>query len=160
MMKVTNVAIVNPPGETPELAREEVWRGLLWKAEDATLFVPAIKECRVLEHFDDGLEREIVTEGDQQIRERVTFEPEVRVKFARLSGLASGHIINQLEEDDEGRLVLRFMFELQLDGASKEDEEAFVRDFSAAYRVGADVTLATIRRFAAENNERIVGAAA
>ena len=40
-MYTLSVAIdVNPPGVTPRLSQEQVWRGLMIKAENAVLFVP------------------------------------------------------------------------------------------------------------------------
>ena len=54
------------------------------KAEYAVPFVPAMKECRILERFDDGFLREVHLRGSV-MRERIVFHrPEVEVYFERI----------------------------------------------------------------------------
>ena len=65
---------VNPSGVTPTLTQEQVWRGLMMKAENAVLFVPRMQACTVLERWSDGLLREVVNDGNR-FREKITFAP-------------------------------------------------------------------------------------
>ena len=50
---------VNPAGSDVRLTRDDVWRGLMWKAEVPMPFVEPIVDCEILERFDDGFLREI-----------------------------------------------------------------------------------------------------
>jgi hypothetical protein len=50
-MYTLSVAVdVNPPGATPRLTQDQVWRGLVIKAENAVLFVPRMQSCTVLSY--------------------------------------------------------------------------------------------------------------
>ena len=52
-MYTLSVAVdVNPPGVTPRLTQDQVWRGLMMKAENAVLFVPRMQSCTVLERWE------------------------------------------------------------------------------------------------------------
>ena len=42
---------VNPPGAEPRLTRDEVWRGLVMKAENAVPFVPGMTRCEIVERL-------------------------------------------------------------------------------------------------------------
>ncbi len=143
-----------------DLSREELWRGLVRKAEDPCAFVAAITECRVLERRDAGLVREIVVRGER-VRERVTFEPGRRVRFERLSGPVRGTILNEIERDLAGELALRFTFALEADGRAPGslEERAYFRSMARAYMASVRSTLAETRRLAARDRERRSGRA-
>lgn len=83
MQPIDEGILVNDASRTdlPVLIRHQVWQGLLMKAEDATQFVPMITHCKVLERYENGLLRE-TNFRDGRMRERVTFFPEERVRFA------------------------------------------------------------------------------
>jgi len=83
-MYTLSVAVdVNPPGVTPRLTQDQVWRGLIIKAENAVLFVPRMQACTVIERRSDGLLREVVNDG-HRFREKITFSPPVEVLFERV----------------------------------------------------------------------------
>ena len=50
------IKVNNDPRETP-LDRDQVWRGLVMKAENPLPFVPVISSCTVIERRPDGLVR-------------------------------------------------------------------------------------------------------
>jgi hypothetical protein len=148
MIKLERSVPVNPPGQTPTLTRAELWRGLALKADNALSFVPAITYCQVIERDSPTtFVREIELKGDRML-ERVTLEPETRVRFERLSGPVLGTIDNVIDEDAHGELSLRFTFELEVTGLVAGS--AAERDYAAAIEpshLGAvDATLAAIRR--------------
>lgn len=100
---------VNPSGVTPALTVEQMWRGLVMKAENALPFVQAMEACRVLERYPDGFLREIKLRG-VMMRERITFTPPVEVYFERVDAQGyDGWITNVLSEGPDG-LVLTFTF--------------------------------------------------
>jgi ketosteroid isomerase-like protein len=145
MINVDRSVEVNPLGTLPGamLDRDDVWAGLMRKAENAVPFVKAISDCRILEHDATGFVREVVVHGEA-IREHVTFHPKDRVTFKRLSGSAMGTIENRIEEQD-GQLTLRFVFELELAGADAAQEAAFRDGMAASYLDAVQTTLDRIR---------------
>jgi hypothetical protein len=128
---------VNPPGVNPILNADQVWAGLVMKAENALPFVDAMQECRVVDRFEDGFVREIVLRG-VRMRERITFSPPVQVHFQRLE--ASGHdgwITNVISESAHG-LMLVFTFCVGFpDAAPGSPEEARRGDAVRASYVSA-----------------------
>lgn len=147
MLSLSRSLAVNPPGADPALTRRQLWESLVLKAADPVPFVPAIRSCEVLELTPDGLIREIEARGDR-IRERVTFVPEERVRFVRLSGRALGTIENVIETEPDGALALRFTFALELEGVEdgSAEERAYGAAMEASYLAAVDATLRAARR--------------
>ncbi len=109
MYALSAAVAINPPGVSPVLTADQVWRGLVMKAENALPFVEAMEACRVVERFDDGFVREIVLRG-VPMRERITLAPPVQVHFRRLEAHGyDGWITNVISESDNG-LLLVFTF--------------------------------------------------
>lgn len=146
MISADKTIEVNPSG-TPDalkLDREAVWGGLVRKAEYAPPYVKAITECRIIERNPTGFVREAVINGET-VRENVTFEPMNAVIFDRLPGAsAMGRIQNLIEEKD-GELVLRFTFDLDVNGATPEQEAEFSEAMERDYRAAVQTTLDRIR---------------
>ena len=115
MVQASRTIKVNSDPSKPKLTRELVWRGLVMKAENPLPFVPVITKCTVRERGDNRLVREIVDKGDT-IVENVTFHPQRMVKFERVTGRVLGTILNEIIEDDDGDLALRFTFNLTVEG--------------------------------------------
>lgn len=149
MIYVSREVVVNEPGH-PKLSRSDVWKGLVMKADNALPFVPGMAKCDVIERTANGLVRDIVFRGEDA-REKITFYPEEKVVFLRLSGNADGFIVNEVL-GDAGDLRLRFSFALQLanapSGSAKEHEfrEVMERDYLKA----VDATLGAIRKMATQ----------
>lgn len=99
---------VNPEGEVP-LTRAQAWKGLERKARDARLFlIPGLcTRCEVVEESPTHFVRE-ATIGGNDLREIVVLEPESKVSFFQAAGPREGVIINELSEDAQGALQLRF----------------------------------------------------
>jgi hypothetical protein len=151
-MHTLSVAIdVNPEGATPHLSQEQVWRGLVMKAENAVLFVPSMKSCEIIERYPDGLLREVVN-GADRFREKITFTPQVEVLFERVDNEANaGWITNVISESEHG-LLLTFTFAVNIPGAKPGTPEE--RERGTAMRnsyVGAvKATLARLRALVGE----------
>lgn len=56
-IKVTATGQINPPGVTPVLTHDQVWRGLVYKSREPQKFVPAIESREILSEHDGGLTR-------------------------------------------------------------------------------------------------------
>jgi hypothetical protein len=130
----------------PTLSRGEIWRGLVMKAENALPFVPGLAKCEVVERSPGSLVRDIVFRGEEA-REKVTFYPEEKVVFVRLSGNMDGFIVNEILGED-GDLRLRFSFALQLLGAPSDSarEREFREVVERDYVKAVDATLDAIRK--------------
>ncbi|HEX5402452.1 MAG TPA: AtaL-like protein [Pseudonocardiaceae bacterium] len=129
------------------LSRDDLWAGLLRKAEDPVAFIPAITACTVLERRSDGsLVREIVVDGETRQRELVTFEPKRRIVFEQLTDPDLSAIVNQVDEDgDVLRLTLRI--ELSEHGMARAAREPGFLNGTRDYFAGTlrDI-VATIHR--------------
>ncbi|TGD98300.1 AtaL-like protein [Methylobacterium nonmethylotrophicum] len=145
---------VNPEGETP-LTRAQVWAGLVLKARDARLFLPPnlCTRCAVIEERATHLVREASIAGDD-LREIIAFEPEHKVTFFQAAGPREGAIVNELFEDEDGALFLRFYGLLALrdraPGGPEEREEQARMEAETGYRSALLSTLRRTRALAAE----------
>lgn len=147
MVRASRTIKVNSDPKEPRLTRSLVWRGLLMKAENPLPFVPVISSCAIVERTANGLVRNIVDRGDP-ITERVTFRPERTVTFERLSGRILGTILNEIVEDDDGDLALRFTFTLSVDGAAagSAEEKQVAADMEQGYLMAVATTLKAVRK--------------
>lgn len=149
MIYVTSAQPVNVPSE-PVLSRSDVWRGLVMKADNALPFVPAITHCVVLKRLGEhAFDREIDFRGDRFV-ERITLEPEERVTFTRLEGPVLGTIANEIQEDEDGTLSLRFSFALVVQGLAggSDAEKEYAEGMKGDYLRAVEATLAAMRRIA------------
>jgi hypothetical protein len=134
--------------DLPILNRSQVWKGLVLKAENALPFVPQMTKCETFERGDNYLIRDIVFR-EEPARERVTFYPEQKVQFDRLSGDTLGTILNEIEEDDKGELALRFTFSLEKKGLASDSpaERAYAQQMEGDYLGAVQATLNAIRQW-------------
>jgi hypothetical protein len=137
--------------DQPTLSRNHVWRGLVLKAENALPFVPKMTKCETFERGDNYLIRDVVFRGDPA-RERVTFYPEQKVQFDRLSGNTLGTILNEIEEDNKGNLFLRFTFSLEKEDIppNSPEEQAYAKQMEGDYLGAVQATLNAIRQWVKE----------
>jgi Domain of unknown function (DUF1857) len=137
--------------DQPILTRHQVWRGLVLKAENALPFVPKMTKCETFERGDNYLIRDVVFRGEPA-RERVTFYPEQKVQFDRLSGNTLGTILNEIEEDDKENLFLRFTFSLEKEGIppNSPEEQAYAKQMEGDYLGAVQATLTAIRQWVKE----------
>jgi acetylaranotin biosynthesis cluster protein L len=152
MVNASRTIKVNDDPRQPPLPRSLVWRGLVMKAENPLPFVPVISSCKVLERRSDGIVREIVDKGDT-ITEVVTFDPERTVKFERTSGRVLGTILNEIIEDGDGDLALKFTFTLSIDGiaAGSAEEKDFASQMEDGYLMAVRATLKAMRQLAKDD---------
>ncbi|MEU8923933.1 SRPBCC family protein [Kitasatospora sp. NPDC048545] len=148
MRVISQTVRVNDPANPDEtsLTRDDVWAGLLRKAENAVPFVAAMDECTVLERTGNGLVREVVFHGER-VREEIVFHPKTRVSFFRRDEVATWVIHNDIDEDEDG-LTLTFRGELDLGGG--DAEEAAAERMHAGYLLALQTTLKLSREAARE----------
>ncbi|UIJ80868.1 AtaL-like protein [Rhizobium leguminosarum] len=154
MIYSTATVPVNPEGETP-LTRAEAWQGLELKARDARLFLPAglCTRCDVVEESPTHFLREATIAG-QDLREIITLDRQSKVTFFQAAGPREGAIINELFEDEEGQLQLRFYCYLGLRGKQpngpEERAEQAQFDGETGYKAALLSTLKRTRELLAE----------
>ncbi|MBA1349673.1 AtaL-like protein [Rhizobium sp. WYCCWR 11146] len=154
MIYSTATVPVNPEGETP-LTRAEAWQGLERKARDARLFLPAglCTRCDVVEESPTHFVREATIAG-QDLREIITLDQQSKVTFFQATGPREGAIVNELFEDEDGRLQLRFYCYIGLRGKEpngpEEQAEQAQFDGETGYRAALLSTLKRTRELLAE----------
>ena len=152
MIFVTHVLPVNVDGQ-PRLSRQQVWDGLVLKANNALPFVPSMTYCEVTRrHSDTVFDRDIEFRG-QRFTERITLEAPHRVIFTRIAGPVLGTIANEIEgaADD---LSLRFSFALVVagvEGGSAQEKE-YADSMTGDYLKAVAATLNAMRRIAEQKN--------
>ena len=154
MISVSTTIPVNPADADIELTREDVWKGLEAKANDALPFVPAMTYCQVMNRSENVIEREIEFRGDRH-GERVTLNRPNGITFERLWGPVLGTIHNDIRQGGSGELELRFSFDLELTGveAGSPEESSYQETMSADYLKAAQATLDATRRWTRDARE-------
>jgi hypothetical protein len=148
MIFVSHALPVNVPDE-PRLGQQQVWDGLVLKANNALPFVPAMTYCEVTQrHSDTVFDRDIDFRG-QRMTERITLEPPYRVTFTRIAGPVLGTIANEIESEGED-LVLRFSFALVVRGVAggSAEEKQYADSMTGDYLQAVMATLTAMRRLA------------
>lgn len=154
MIYSTATVLVNPAGETA-LTRAQAWQGLVLKARDARLFLPAglCTRCDVVEESATHFVREATIAGTD-LREIITLESESKVTFFQATGPREGAIINELFEDATGALQLRFYCYLGLrgkqPGGPEEQAEQVQFDSDRGYKAALLSTLKRTRELLAD----------
>ena len=147
MIYATATVPVNPTGETG-LTRAQAWAGLVLKARDARLFLPPglCTRCDVVEESATHIVREATISGDD-LREIIVLEAENKVTFFQASGPREGAIINELFEDADGALQLRFYCYLGLRGKTPGGpEEQAEQEWMSSDKGYRTALLSTLKR--------------
>lgn len=136
----------NPPG-LARLTRDQIWEGLEQKALDAVPYVEVITACRVINRLSDTVfDREAEIGGVRYV-ERVWLEAPNRVVFGRLDGPVLGTITNDILEEDDGELSVRFQFALTVrpGDALPITEQELSAQMISSYQAAVETTLAAVR---------------
>ena len=144
MYALSHAIPVNPEGVEPKLTREQVWRGLELKAENAIPFVNGMSQCDVLERDGNTLTRVVTFKGSQHKEHITLFEP-IQVNFDRMDG--TGWITNTISESEFG-LLLTFTFGITFPGIAEDtpEEKAHGDGMRGAYTGAVAATLDRVRQ--------------
>lgn len=154
-MKFNHLIQINDPLNPliDAMTREELWNGLVLRAEAPKLFMPHLDECSLSEQSADSVRREL-RYGELKIRDVVTYQPQMRVQYqvpAQGEIPASGMSMT-IEEPQPGMLFVRFEYD---DGAPDEvsGEQAFYDQFRRSAYQEADIdTIRVIRELNARGS--------
>lgn len=138
---------LNPLAET--LTREELWAGLVLRAEQPQLFVPGLDRCTILSRHGDTLERELHY-GHATVRDRVTLSPDHQVRYDTdaTDAHVGGSLTMTIEQPDLLQLFVRFEYQTTLPSAGQgTDDEQMAGIVRAAYREADIDTIRLIREY-------------
>jgi hypothetical protein len=140
---------LNPLIDT--LTREQVWRGLVLRAESPKMFVPHLDECTISERTSGSFARKL-RYGELVISDHVLLSPlqEVRVNVPAQGEIAASTLVMTIETPVEGRMSVRFTYD---DGQpeSQDDVTKMYDEFKkSAYHESDLDTIRVVRELAAE----------
>ena len=130
------------------LSREQLWLGLVARAERPQYFLIGMDECQITERTADALRRQLRF-GITKVRDRVTYQPPLQVRFdvEPADEVTGACLTISIEEPQPGELFLRFAYTLHTtldDGVGELDEYR-----KSAYRDADIDTVLMIRQLAA-----------
>lgn len=133
----------------PDLTREEVWFGLLCRAEDPRPFLPGLESCEILARQDNALDRRLHF-GQAVIDDQVIFEAMSWIRFESRATAdhAGGTLTIAIEEPAEGALFLRFTYATTLAEGGAGSEGRYAEFVKSAYRESDIDTVRVIRMIA------------
>jgi len=152
-MKFSHLIQINDPLNplVDPLSREQLWRGLMLRAENPLLFVMALDGFEIVERGENALVRRLHF-GKLTLRDRVSFSPmrQVRYEIEAAGDSPAASLVMTIEEPEAEQLFVRFDYEtLRGEAAAPIDE--FYTSFAKQAYIEADIdTVSTIRRLALE----------
>lgn len=140
---------LNPLIDT--LTLEQVWRGLVLRAESPKLFVPHLDECQISERSDAGFARSL-RYGELVINDKVVLVPQLQVRYEvpAQKDISASSLVMTIEMPDEASLWVRFQYD---DGHDAETDaaNAMYDEFKRSAYKEADVdTIGMIRELATQ----------
>ncbi|HEV2612577.1 MAG TPA: SRPBCC family protein [Noviherbaspirillum sp.] len=160
-MKFTHLVEINDPLNPliDSLTRDQLWRGLVLRAEKPLAFVPYLDKCNILDRSTLSISRELHY-GELVVHDRVTFLPQEQVRYhvPQQKDIPASSLTMTIEEPEVDVFYVRFEYD---DGATEEADtaDAFYNEFRrSAYQESDIDTIRTIRQMAGEG--RLDGPAA
>jgi hypothetical protein len=148
-MKFAHLVEINDPLNPliDTLTREQLWRGLVLRAELPKSFIPWLDQCTITEKHDTGVSR-ISHYGALVVRDTVTYVPQQQVVYQvpQQNDIPESRLTMTIEEPEKDILFVRFEYE---DSAPEESVDAFYNDFRKSAYEEADIdTIRVIREMA------------
>ena len=134
------------------MTREQLWEGLVLRAEQPQLFVLGLDTCTILSRTGDTLERELHY-GQATVRDRVTLlaNQSVRYDILATESHVGGSLSMTIEQPDELQLFLRFEYTTTLPVSDDEDARQTQEIVKSAYRESDIDTVRLIRQYVQGN---------
>lgn len=153
VMKFAHLIEINDPLNPliDPLSREQLWRGLVLRAEEPQMFIPWLDACNIVDRSAASVQREL-RYGEVVIRDEVTFLPQLQVHYhvPQQKDIPSADLCMTIEEPQPGILFVRFEYDdnvIDVEGS----EDAFYNEFRrSAYQESDIDTIRTIRQLAAD----------
>ena len=148
-MKFAHLIEINDPLNPliEPLTSEQLWRGLVLRAEQPMLFVPHLDACEILEKSIDSLSREL-RYGKVIIRDIVTYLPQLQVRYQvpPQEELLGSSLTMTIEQPQQDALFVRFSYTDESTGTVISAEEEMVDEFRRSAYLQADIDTISIIR--------------
>ncbi|MBB5504403.1 SRPBCC family protein [Paraburkholderia atlantica] len=144
---------LNPLVES--MTREQLWEGLVLRAEQPQLFVMGLDSCTILSRDGNVLERELHY-GQATVRDRVTLKESDSVRYDILPTAehVGGSLTMTIEQPDELQLFLRFEYATTLPVSTTDQDAVRTQEIvKSAYRENDIDTVRLIRQYVATRQE-------
>ncbi len=152
-MKFQHLVQINDPLNPliDPLTREQVWHGLVLKAENPLLFVPTLDSFKLLARHADWIERELRF-GSQVVRDRVSFQPmdQLRQETEATGEIPAATLVTSIEAPDEWQLFVRFDYSSHPPNGAPPVDPLYQGFIQQAYVEADTDAIRTIRRLAVE----------
>jgi hypothetical protein len=146
---------LNPLIDT--ITREQLWRGLVLRAESPKMFVPHLDECTIGERTSGSFSRRL-RYGDLVVEDRVILTPlqEVRYEVPAQGEISESLLTMTIEAPTDGVLLVRFRYD---DGTGEhlDPANAMYDDFKKSAYQEADIDTVRILRQLAEEGRLDAG---
>lgn len=152
-MKFEHLIEINDPMNplTDTLTREQLWRGLVLRAEQPTMFIPHLDACEILER-GPGLLKRRLRFGELVIEDQVHLSPlqEVRYEVPAQGEIAASSLRMIIEAPTSAMLLVRFCYD-DGQGEHTDPANAMYDDFKKSAYQEADIdTVRVLRQLAGE----------
>jgi hypothetical protein len=140
---------LNPLADT--MTREQLWRGLVLRAEDPKRFVPHLDECTIGNRESGSFARRL-RYGELVIDDVVYLTPlqEVRYEVPAQGEIAASRLVMTIEAPSEGVMWLRFLYDDGNPSATDEMGKMYEDFKKSAYLEADHDTIKIVRQLAAE----------
>jgi hypothetical protein len=152
-MKFNHLIQINDPLDPliVNLTREQLWRGLVMRAEAPQLFMPHLDECQLSDRTAVSVER-MLRYGELRIHDIVAYalQQHVHYQVPAQGDIPASSMYMRIEEPEENVLFVRFEYD---DGASDDiDGKQAVYDQlrRSAYEKADNDTIRIIRELSIE----------
>lgn len=147
-MKFEHLVEINDPGNPllPMMTRDQLWQGLMFRAEDAKPFLPGLEACTILERGDCLMLRRLDF-GKAVITDRVTWSRFKWMCFevSPTETHAGGTLTISIEEPATDHLFLRFAYATTLGETTGDEDAAYAEFVKSAYHE-SDVEMVRVIR--------------
>lgn len=151
-MKFEHLIEINDPLNPlmDEISHEQLWRGLVLRAESPMLFMPQLDECQIEHRSESGFERKL-RYGKLVVADRVVLEPMLRVRYLvqAQEEISASSLTMTIEIPQPGLLWVRFEYDDGHDAATDEANKMYDEFRKSAYQE-ADIDTIRILRDLAE----------
>ncbi len=155
-MKFSHLLRINDPLNPliDPLTREQLWRGLVIRAEQPMLFVEHLDDCVLSEQSMQSVTREL-RYGKVIVRDIVTYLPQLQARYhvPKQQDLGGSNLIMTIEEPEPEMLFIRFQYEddaVALRPAAQTEQKFYDEFRRFAYQEADIDTVRVIRELAAE----------
>ena len=152
-MKFEHLIEINDPLNPliDPLTREQLWRGLVLRADSPKLFVPHLDECTI-DQRESGSFRRSLRYGELVIVDRVLLTPlqQVRYEIEEQGEIAASSLTMSIETPGEHQLYVRFKYDDGHDAATDEANKMYDEFRKSAYQEADIDTIRVLRELAAE----------